>query len=161
MRSVQDDLRTAIDDVRQLVSALRPPMLDELGLVSAINACARGFGTGPGVPRFEVTAPELPLLPAAVEVAAYRIACESLTNAVRHAGAQLCTVRLELSEEKLELIVSDDGVGMIPDSSRDGVGLTSMRERAAELGGSTVFSAGDTGRGTTVHATLPRGGSNG
>jgi len=161
MRSVQDDLRTAIDDIRQLVSALRPAMLDELGLVSAIGECARGFGTGPGVPRFEVTAPELPSLPAAVEVAAYRIACESLTNTVRHAGARLCTVRLELDEEKLELIVSDDGVGMIPDSSHNGVGLASMRERAEELGGATVFSAGDAGRGTTVHATLPRGGSHG
>ena len=98
-------------------------------------------------------APErLPGLPAAVEVAAYLIATEALTNVVRHAHARTCTLRLACNGA-LELEVRDDGRGL-PDQPRAGVGLTSMRERAAELGGTCTVEA-VAGGGTLVRAHLP------
>ena len=109
----------------------------------------------PGTLRIAVEAPPaLPLLPAAVEVAAYRIVMEALTNVVRHAAAHSCTVRLEVTEDQtLTLDVTDDGERS-PERARAGVGMQSMRERAAELGGScTIMSAA--GGGTQVRAVLP------
>lgn len=90
---------------------------------------------------------------AAVEVAAYRIVTEALTNVVRHAGATRCTVWLCPSETELHLAVDDDGRG-VPDSYRAGVGLTSMRERAEELGGAFRIERLPEG-GTRVVASLP------
>ena len=104
-----------------------------------------------------VDAPEsLPALPAAVEVAAYRIAGEALANVVRHAGARSCVVRLSSGDGELRLEVSDDGVGLPPPggSRSAGVGLHSMRERAEELGGSLRIEASPAG-GTRVLARLP------
>ena len=92
------------------------------------------------------------MLPAAVEVAAYRIALEALTNVARHAGAGACTLRLSVNGA-LELEVRDDGGGL-PESYRRGVGLESMRERAAELGGECTIERAD-GDGTRVKALLP------
>jgi two-component system, NarL family, sensor kinase len=91
-------------------------------------------------------------LPAAVEVAAYRIALEAMTNAVRHGGGQWCRVNLELNGA-LNVVIEDDGLGM-PDRFRAGVGLTSMRERASELGGTCSITRRDP-TGTTVCAVLP------
>jgi signal transduction histidine kinase len=97
----------------------------------------------------------LPPLPAAVEVAAYRIIQEALTNVVKHAQAHSCTVRIQLFGEGLDrtlgLEVGDDGVGL-PAQPRAGIGLHSMRERAEELGG--VLSTAS-GQGTRVNAYLP------
>lgn len=143
--------QAAIADIRRLVYALRPPALDDLGLVSALREQAARYG-GPGL-RVVVEAPErLPPLPAAVEVAAYRIALEALTNVAHHARARACHIRLDLADA-LCLEVTDDGVGLAP-AYRAGVGMTSMRERAMELGGSwTVESM--PGAGTRVVARLP------
>lgn len=147
-----------ITDVRRLVQGLRPPQLDELGLVGAIERLAeqlkesRSDPESPGL-EVRIEAPlTLPPLPAAVEVAAYRIAQEGLTNVVRHSRARQCLVRLEI-DEVLELQVSDDGNGL---GERDpaGIGLTSMRERAAELGGCCAIDDGRDG-GTSVCAWLP------
>lgn len=144
----------AITDIRRLVYALRPPALDDLGLLGAIRASAAQYG--PYGLRVAVEAPEtLPPLPAAVEVAAYRIAQEALTNVVRHAEARFCAVSLEIDGEAgvLRLEVRDDGRG-IGESRGMGVGLASMRERTAELGGSlTVEPLPE--RGTAVRARLP------
>jgi signal transduction histidine kinase len=95
---------------------------------------------------------ELPALPAAVEVAAYRIASEAMTNAVRHAGAARCEVRL-IGGPDLTVIIEDDGAGLMPDRSA-GVGIASMHERAAELGGDCRIEA-RFGGGTRVIARLP------
>ena len=150
-------MEAAISDIRRLVYDLRPPALDELGLVAAIHEAAAQYATN-GL-RVNIDAPEsLPPLPAAVEVAAYRITQEALTNVVRHAEARNCRVRLSLGGE-LELEIIDDGVGL-PEDRRPGVGLTSMQERAAELGGRCVvepFAAG----GTRVLARLPLPGNGG
>jgi two-component system NarL family sensor kinase len=91
-------------------------------------------------------------LPAAVEVAAYRIATEALTNVSRHAAAQRCTITLSVNGH-LELEVCDDGSGM-PSEWRPGVGVSSIRERATELGGSCIVSEA-LGGGTRVLARLP------
>ncbi|GII86153.1 hypothetical protein Ssi03_41430 [Sphaerisporangium siamense] len=133
-------------DLKQLVYGLRPPALDDLGLAGAISGLA-----GPD-PAVTVTAEgELDDLPAAVEVAAYRIVQEALTNARRHADAT--SIRIGLTRDQdLRVTITDDGRG-IPAGRRAGVGLASMRERATELGGTCVLTS--TSEGTTVEARLP------
>jgi signal transduction histidine kinase len=142
----------AVLDIRRLVSALRPPALDELGLAGALRQVARAAEPNPASVRVEVSGPEVPL-PAAVEVAAFRIAQEALTNVSRHAHARSCAIRLRCSEAAVELDVEDDGVG-VSSEGRAGVGLGSMRERAEELGGTFVLEHRAEG-GTRVRAVLP------
>lgn len=114
--------------------SLGPPALDDLGLLSALRQLAERYGSEGEQLRIVVEAPEdLPPLPAAVEVAVYRIAQEALTNVVRHARAKSCIVRLTVAED-VSLEVTDDGIG-IPAERSAGVGLSSMRERAAETDG--------------------------
>jgi signal transduction histidine kinase len=152
------DAQDAVTDIRRLVYGLRPPALDDLGLLGALRESAAQYGAkGLDV---SVEAPEsLPPLSAAVEVAAYRIAQEALSNVARHAEADACTVSLDTDASSvLCLEVRDDGCG-IPDlrensSIRAGVGLTSMRERAGELGGSLLIEPLPEG-GTRVRASLP------
>ncbi len=134
------DTKTAVAEIRRLVRELRPPALDELGLVEAIRQRAGEFAAPSGSDEeghlsitVQASRP-LPPLTAAVEVAAYRIAVEAMTNVVRHAQASHCVIRLTATRE-LELEVLDDGIGVDP-SRPPGVGLSSMRERTAELGGS-------------------------
>jgi signal transduction histidine kinase len=98
----------------------------------------------------------LPPLPAAVEVAAYRIALEGITNVVRHARAQQADISLTLAATGLTITISDDGVGL-PADLDPGVGLASMRERTEELGGA-FFAGSNGGRGTVITATLPLSG---
>lgn len=151
---LREEAQAAIADIRRLVYELRPPALDELGLAAALREQAVQLSSqGANGLAVSVEAPnELPPLAAAVEVAAYRIALEALTNAARHARAQTCTVRIAV-DGALELAITDDGKGIAP-GARAGVGIGSMQERAAELGGTcTVESA--PGGGTAVRASLP------
>jgi signal transduction histidine kinase len=152
LQDARAEIQDAVAEVRRLVYALRPPALDELGLVGALREQAQRLGVGERV-RVEVDAPEqLDGLPAAVEVAAYRIAMEAMTNVARHAHAHVCRVRLSVNGA-LELEISDDGHGL-PSGHRAGVGLTSMHERADELGGTCTVERID-GSGTRVSARLP------
>jgi signal transduction histidine kinase len=145
-----DDLRIATGTIRQLVYELRPPMLDELQLVGALRSMRF---TGSDV-HFEVQAPEpMPALPAAVEAAVYRIASEAMHNVVKHAGAANCLVRIEASNGRLALTVSDDGTGT-PGELGAGIGIRSMRDRAEELGGTLSVERGAEG-GTRVTALIP------
>ena len=159
---LRDEIRASITDIRRLVYGLRPPALDELGLVAAIRqraaVCALGESSGQSNDlHVEVHAPEhLPALPAAVEAAAYRIVEEALTNVVRHSRARTCVVRLTIEQRALITEIADDGVGMRPDNAA-GVGLLSMRERAAELGGTCVVEC-TPGGGTRMLARLPLAG---
>ncbi len=154
--------------MRRLIYGLRPPALDDLGLIPSIcqQAQSQGMvdlsvGTRTGErwenrPIFSMEAPEeLPPLPAAVEVACYRIVQEATTNVARHAHAKSCYVRLsvDLGAGVVEVEITDDGVG-IPGNRVAGVGLSSMRERAEELGGSLAVGPGPEG-GTRVLASLP------
>jgi signal transduction histidine kinase len=142
--------QTLITEIRRLVYGLRPPALDQLGLLSAIREQASQYQLN-GL-QVTVSAPDsLPTLPAAVEVAAYRIIQEALTNVAKHAQARICTVSLTINED-LKIVVSDDGIGL-PATRKAGVGLFSMRERAEEIGGTCAIES--TGKGTRVFATLP------
>lgn len=152
LAELQAETGAAVADVRRLVDALRPPAIDEFGLVGALRLAADRLDT-PGAPRLEVGSDgRLPDLPAAVEVAAYRIGTEAMTNAVRHAGAATCSLRLSGGDD-LTVVVEDDGRGL-PTEPRPGVGLVSMHERAAELGGECRVEPRP-GGGTRVVARLP------
>lgn len=160
---LQTAIRATVGDVRRLVYDLRPPTLDELGLVEAIRertalygASGQAFGRAGIEMQVEVPEP-LPPLPAAVEVAAYRIVQEALANVARHAGAKRCTVRLACNATGLRVEVIDDGTGL-PESPRAGVGLRSMAERAAELGGSCSVER-LIPAGTRVSVRLPLSGA--
>jgi len=150
---LREELRSAIADIRRLVYDLRPPALDDLGMVEALRQMAQRYGAKDEPLSVLVEAPEdLPNLPAAVEVAVYRITQEALTNVVRHARARTCVVRLAVNDD-VALEIVDDGVG-IPAERSAGVGLSSMRERASELGGSCVVERAPEG-GTRVLVRLP------
>jgi two-component system NarL family sensor kinase len=160
VEALKRDTQDLITDVRRLVHELRPPALDELGLIGALVAHVAVLDeSGALAVRIRAEPDPLPQLSAAVEVAAYRIVAEAVTNTLRHARAASCTVRIELVEPPeegtamLRLEVRDDGRGL-PIVTRPGIGLTSMRERAEELGGMvTVTDAEDVG--TVVAASLP------
>lgn len=146
--------QATVGDVRRLVYELRPPALDEHGLAGAIQ----NFGFQIADFRFTREAPEpMPALPAAVEVAAYFIITEAITNVVRHAHASECVVRLSEhtvdEPAMLHIEVRDNGLGL-PDERVAGVGLRSMRERAEELGGTFTIES-SASKGTTVIAELP------
>lgn len=138
-------------DIRRLIYELRPPTLDDLGLLGALRDQAARYTQG-GL-QIGVEAPvALDPLPAAVEVAAYRIGMEALTNVVRHAQARTCTLTVQ-RDRNLILTISDDGCGL-PVAPLLSIGMRSMRERAEELGGTCTIEARPEG-GTLVVARLP------
>jgi two-component system NarL family sensor kinase len=141
------DTVDAIGQVREVVYGMRPPALDELGLVAALRQQSSSLVPGA---RFDVRG-DLSELPAAVEVAAYRIVMEALANVARHTESPAATVMLDASADRVTIEVTDDG-GASPDW-KPGVGITSMRQRATELSGS--FSAGPGPHGGRVSAVLP------
>jgi signal transduction histidine kinase len=150
------ETQRAVTDVRRIVYGLRPPALDEFGLVGSLRE---------EVGRLQYEAPALTVtldapgdgladLPAAVEVACYRIVTEALTNVTRHAHASRCSVRIRLGHD-LDVDVRDDGTGL-PEGWRAGVGIASMRERVTELGGELVIEP-SLPHGTRINARLPAG----
>jgi signal transduction histidine kinase len=147
------EIRSTIGEVRRLVYGLRPPSLDELGLVGAVREAARQHSRPGPLDISVITDGDLSALPAAVEVAAYRIMLESLTNVGKHAGARTCMARMSRGAY-LALEISDDGVGMAH-GRPSGVGLLAIRERAAELGGSVAIeSCAPTGTRVAVRIPL-------
>lgn len=167
LRSLSEQTQQAVAEIRDLINGLRPPALDDLGLTYAIQELTQQLAPGGEGPQIRVqAAPDLPDLPAAVEVAAYRIAQEALTNVLRHARATQCTVRLtmktaspngslksDLPVEWLILEVSDNGCG-ITQPRPDGIGLQTMHERAVEVGGRLLIET-PAGGGTHLRAELP------
>jgi signal transduction histidine kinase len=151
------EAKRALADIRRIAHDLRPPTLDEFGLIGAIRQQAdRLVATDARSRPLSVTvdsAGQLPPLPAAVEVAAYRIALEALTNVSRHAQASTCSVRIAVNGA-LEVEVADDGRGL-DRAAPGGLGIVSMRERAEELGGQLELAVPPGGRGTVVRAELP------
>ena len=151
LADVHSDVAALVHDVRRVVDGLRPPLLDEIGLVAALEQLALSFEAR-GTCRIDVESVPLPPLPAAVEVAAWHIGAEAMTNVTRHAAAQEARVHIVLRDSALELRVADDGRGGAGGRA-NGTGLASMRHRADEVGGSLeVQSAAG---GTTVTALLP------
>ncbi len=151
IKQARTEVSDALTDVRRLVHGLRPPALDDLGLLAAVEQQADRLRTD----SFAVTveAAELPPLPAAAEVAAFRIASEALANVVRHAEAGRAAVRFVATGTDLLVEVIDDGRGIAADRAA-GVGLVSIRERTAELGGRFEVVCPEQG-GTVVRAWLP------
>jgi len=148
---VKAQTQGTVADVRRMVYALRPPALDELGLVGALQAQIQALPAN-GL-RVSLEAAPLPPLSAAVEVAAFRITLEAVTNTVRHAHASECRVRLAAPDRVLEIEVEDDGSGL-PAGHIPGDGLASLRERTAELGGTCQVENRPAG-GVRVTARLP------
>lgn len=148
-------------EIRTLSYLLHPPLLDELGLVSALRAYCEGYAerTGLGV---DLDLPDdMPRLPQAVEIALFRIVQEGLTNIHRHSGSPTATLRLKYHRDKVELEIADHGRGLplgtlegeVTSASRIGVGIAGMRERARQLGGRLTIGSSETG--TTLHVVLP------
>jgi signal transduction histidine kinase len=150
---LERQVEQAVGDIRRLVYGLRPPALDEFGLARAVQQHATHLEGSPDGLIITVDVPTggLGQLPAAVEVAAYRIATEAMTNVVRHASARRCTVRMGFNHG-LELEVADDGTGFAAGQSA-GVGLMGIRERAEELGGELHITS--SGAGTRVRVCIP------
>ncbi|CAN5196998.1 hypothetical protein BH23CHL1_BH23CHL1_19500 [soil metagenome] len=154
IQEMRTDLRAAIASIRQIAHNLRPPALDEFGLLAAIQARARQYGSGEI--SVDLDLPQsLPVLSAATEIAIYRITEEALTNVVRHSMAERCCVRLFIGDV-MELTISDNGAGFSPDKPA-GLGLHSMRERAEELRGACIVES-TPGAGTRVNVRLPLSG---
>ncbi len=152
LHDLSEEIRRTVVDVRRLVEGLRPPALDELGLA---GACAQAVGrltAGSGLAASVQASDDLPALPAAVEVAAYRIVVEAVANTVRHARARRCRVSMALTPAGLAVEVTDDGAGLVA-SGHHGHGLAIMRERAEELGGTVTVRDGSPG--VTIQARLP------
>jgi two-component system NarL family sensor kinase len=154
LAAMQRSLHATANEVRRIAHDLRPGVLDELGLLDAVREQARLL-TSNIAPPLDVRL-NLPMtvdVPAAVEVALFRIMSEAMTNVVRHAHANTCDVRLDINGQ-IELDVADDGVGFTTGSNVDGIGLHSMRQRAVELGGSFAVTARKPA-GTLVAVRLP------
>jgi len=152
LRDLSEEIRRTVVDVRRLVEGLRPPALDELGLAGACAQAVERLTAGSGLAASVQACDDLPALPAAVEVAAYRIVVEAVTNAVRHARACRCRVSIALTPAGLAVEVTDDGTGLLT-AGQPGHGLAIMRERAEELGGTVTVRDGSPG--LTVQARLP------
>jgi signal transduction histidine kinase len=151
LQGLEKDTAASLSYVRQLVQGLRPPLLDQLGLGKALEHVLHERVQGQGL-HLHLELANLPALSAALEVASYFVITEAVTNVLRHAKATRCDVSIVRSQRGLELTVQDNGIGFDPSRRREGVGLSSMRERCEEVGGK--FSVSNQG-GTKVWALLP------
>ncbi|MBN2233080.1 MAG: PAS domain S-box protein [Deltaproteobacteria bacterium] len=144
-----------IDEVRSIAMRLRPGILDDLGLVDALEWLATDFERRTGIACTFIHG-DMPTIGGPAATAAYRIAQEALTNVMRHAGADQVTLDLRPAAGRLTLAVTDDGGGFDPGELGDsqGMGVPGMRERAALAGGSFAIDT-TPGRGTTVTAIIP------
>ena len=155
----KEAVRQALDEVRRIARELRPEMLEQLGLVSALTELARRFADQSGIPVERRFAAELPGLSEEAELAVYRVAQEGLTNVARHASATRVELTLEPGAESVVLRLVDDGSGIAEAAALDGHGgLRGMRERALLVGGAlAVKNAG--GGGVEVRLEVPAGGA--
>ena len=152
LHNLSEEIRRTVVDVRRLVEGLRPPALDELGLAGACTQAVERLTAGADLAVSVHASGDLPALPAAVEVAAYRIVVEAVTNTVRHASARHCDVSLALTPAGLAVTITDDGTGLRTPGDH-GNGLAIMRERAEELGGAATVTGASPG--VIVAAQLP------
>jgi signal transduction histidine kinase len=150
--ALRDELRVTVLEVRRVVEGLRPPALDELGLAGALQQVTLRLTAGTAI-EVDIQVDDLPPLPAATEVAAFRIVTEAVTNTVRHSHATTCHAAINAVNGHLRIEVTDDGQGLPSEpSAPTGHGLHTMRERAEELGGYLHVTTRD---GVTITAELP------
>jgi two-component system sensor histidine kinase UhpB len=154
----KESVRQALDEVRRIARELRPEMLEQLGLVSALTELSRKFAESSGVLVERRFATDLPPLSEDAELAVYRVAQESLTNVARHADAGRVEIALQPGHDSVVLCVTDDGRGIpVPDQSRNGHGgLRGMRERALLVGGALAIKRSSAG-GVEVRLEVPAG----
>ena len=160
--AVDRRLELTIDEIRRMTRGLRPPMLDDCGLDSALSSHAEDVAKVSGMHvdcETAVSPDATPRLDAQVELVVYRIAQEALNNVVRHAGASRASVVLYLRPDEVRLLVEDDGRGFEPEallSAEDGsgLGLLGMSERAKLMGGDLSIES-KPGAGTVVRAIIP------
>ncbi|MFD0821124.1 histidine kinase [Micromonospora zhanjiangensis] len=148
---VQETLRASLDDVGRVARRLRPDVLEDLGLLSALSALATEFSQASGVPVVRRAQPDLPALSAEKELVIYRIAQESLTNVARHARAGQVELSLRAEAGAVVLRVVDDGLGRI---GLEGAGIRGMRERALLIGARLTVTA-TPGTGTEIRLSVP------
>ena len=139
-------------ELRAIIDGLAPPDLGAVGLKESLRRYAVLAGRAHGIP-VTFTAAELPVLSARQEAALYRVAQEALHNALRHSGAQKICVRLARAGRRVTLDIKDDGHGFVAEAPSGGLGLASMRERAATAGGTLTIKSG--AEGTHVRMTVP------
>ncbi|MFE7765327.1 histidine kinase [Streptomyces sp. NPDC057438] len=151
LHQAQETTRASLDEIRRVARRLRPGVLEELGLISALKSLAAEF-TGPTITvRHHIDA-NLPALDHDTELVVYRVAQESLTNAARHSGARIVDLTLQQGPAGIELRVRDDGRGL--DGLTEGAGIRGMRERALLIGADLALRPGPDG-GTEIHLTIP------
>jgi two-component system, NarL family, sensor histidine kinase UhpB len=155
LEDVRESVRTGLDEVREVARRLRPGVLEDLGLLSALAALATDFSARTGVHVSRTFAPGLPSATKEVELVVYRVAQEALTNTARHAGAETVELLLTVRGGALMLVVADDGRGVR--GRPEGAGVAGMRERAALVGGRLEMGSRD-GGGTEVRLLVPPGG---
>jgi two-component system sensor histidine kinase UhpB len=151
LRAVQETVRGSLDEVRQVARRLRPGVLEDLGLQSALSALVTEFTDATGVPVVRTSGAALPELEGDVELVLYRIAQEGLTNVARHARASRVELVLDATPDAVRLSISDDGRGGVVD---EGAGIRGMRERALLVGADLTVSS-VAGSGTRVALTVP------
>ncbi|GAA0609787.1 sensor histidine kinase [Sporichthya brevicatena] len=149
---IQDSARASLDEVRRVARRLRPGVLDDLGLLSALAALASEFTENTGLPVRRGFAPGLPALDPQAELVVYRVAQEGLTNAARHSGASRVELSLSRQGDAVVLRVADDGHGLR--GAEDGAGIRGMRERAL-LVGADLRVGSRSGGGTEVRMVVP------
>ncbi|MDH6222167.1 sensor histidine kinase [Streptomyces pseudovenezuelae] len=147
----QEATRAGLDEIRRIARRLRPGVLEELGLSSALRSLAAEFTTHGLTVRHDVSG-ELPPLTEESELVVYRVAQEGLTNTARHASADRAEVRLRPVADGLELLVRDNGKGI--GTAVDGAGISGMRERALLIGARFSLAPAP-GRGTDVRLLIP------
>ncbi|MDF2712718.1 MAG: Histidine kinase [Nonomuraea muscovyensis] len=152
LHTVAETVRASLDEVRQVARRLRPGVLEDLGLTSAMNALASDFSGVSGVPVTRLLETRLPQLSGDTELVIYRIAQESLTNIARHAHASKVELSLRAEDEAVVLRIRDDGQG---GPIHDGAGIRGMRERAMLVGADLTIDGAPSTGGTEVRLTVP------
>jgi two-component system sensor histidine kinase UhpB len=152
LTAVQELTRGCLDEVRQVARRLRPGVLDDLGLVSALSALATDFAQASEVPVTRKLDPRLPALSRDAELVLYRIAQEGLTNVARHAGAARVELALTVEPGGVLLRITDDGRGLA--GAAEGAGIRGMRERAILVGAELTVQT-RRGGGTEVRLRVP------
>ncbi len=154
IREIEDLLRMVEQQLRSLSHELRPVILDDLGLMPALEFLARGVSSRTGIP-IAISGPRTERLPVEVETALYRIAQEALTNISKHAKATNATVLVKCSEKMALCSIRDDGIGFdFARVGRKGLGLHGIKERLASLGGTLQVDSA-AGKGTELRAIIP------
>lgn len=153
LHAVQEMIRSSLDEVRMVARRLRPGVLEDLGLLSALNSLASDFGLASGTPITPRLDPRLPGLNADAELVLYRIAQEGLTNIARHAQATVVDLELTCERGRVVLIITDDGRGLA--GAPEGAGIRGMRERAILVGADLTLDPAPTKSGTVLRLSVP------